>query len=109
MGLNACTTIGRALAAASLSVLAFSGQLLAGQSYDVVVYGATPAGVMAAVAAARQGLSVALLEPSGHLGGMTTGGLSRTDVGDEEVIGGLPLELYWRAGQYYDMRRHGQE
>ncbi len=85
------------------------GRLSASQDFDVVVYGATPAGVMAAVAAARQGLSVALLEPTVHLGGMATGGLNRTDVGLPEVIGGLPLEFYWRAGQYYEMDRHGHE
>jgi len=90
-------------------ILVFCGRLSASQDFDVVVYGATPAGVMAAVAAARQGLSVALLEPTAHLGGMATGGLNRTDVGKQEVIGGLPLEFYWRAGRYYDMDRHGQD
>jgi hypothetical protein len=90
-------------------ILMNCGWLSASQDFDVVVYGATPAGVMAAVAAARQGLSVALLEPTAHLGGMATGGLSRTDVGRQEVIGGLPLVFYWRAGQYYGMDRHGQE
>lgn len=49
-------------------------------SADVCVYGATPGGIMAAVAAARQGASVVLLEPSERIGGMTTGGLSRTDM-----------------------------
>ena len=98
-----------ALVLALFIVPAFCGKVSASQEFDVVVYGATPAGVMAAVAAGRQGLSVALLEPSAHLGGMATGGLSRTDVGRREVIGGLPLEFYWRAGQYYDMDRHGQE
>jgi hypothetical protein len=86
-----------------------SGRLFASQEFDVVVYGATPGGVMAAVSAARQGLSVALLEPTAHLGGMATGGLSGTDVTLYEVIGGLPLEFYWRAGQYYEMDRHGQQ
>ena len=94
---------------AALLLMATSGSLWAAQTYDVVVYGATPSGVMTAVAAGRQGLSVALLEPTAHIGGMITGGLNRTDIGKQEVIGGLPLELYWRAGQYYDMRRHGQE
>ncbi len=94
---------------ALLGTLLFGAQLSAAQNFDLVVYGATPGGVMAAVAAGREGLSVALLEPTSHLGGMATGGLSRTDVGKPEVIGGLPLEFYWRAGQYYDLERHGQE
>jgi hypothetical protein len=97
------------LALAVALLLLSPTSLAASQTFDVVVYGATPGGVMAAVAVGRQGLSVALLEPTTHIGGMTTGGLSRTDVGKSEVIGGLALELYWRAGQHYDMRRHGQD
>ena len=109
MRFTVSTAVRGPLAAALLLIVMSSGRLSAGQTYDVVVYGATPSGVMAAFAAGRQGLSAALLEPTGHIGGMVTGGLNRTDIGKQEVIGGLPLELYWRAGQYYDMRRHGQE
>ena len=47
-----------------------------------------------------------LLEPGAHLGGMATGGLSRTDFGKKEVIGGMALEFYWRVGMNYDMRRY---
>lgn len=59
---------------------------VAQQSYDLVVYGGTAGGVMTAVSGARQGLKTVLLEPGNHVGGMATGGLSRTDVGkrDEE-------------------------
>ncbi|MFN7930997.1 MAG: FAD-dependent oxidoreductase [Blastocatellia bacterium] len=71
------------------------------KKFDVVVYGGTAGGVMTAVAAAREGLSVALLEPTKHLGGMVTGGLSRTDFGKKEVIGGIALEFYQRAGKKY--------
>jgi hypothetical protein len=46
---------------------------------DVIVYGATPGGFCAAVAAAREGVSVILLEPTGHVGGVNTGGLSFSD------------------------------
>ncbi len=69
------------------------------KTFDVVVYGGTAGGVMTAVAAAREGLTVALLEPTKHLGGMVTGGLSRTDFGKKEVIGAIALEFYQRAGQ----------
>jgi FAD dependent oxidoreductase len=69
--------------------------------FHVVVYGGTAGGVMAAVSAAREGLNVAVIEPSKHLGGMVTGGLSRTDFGKKEVIGGLALEFYQRAGKKY--------
>jgi FAD-dependent oxidoreductase family protein len=74
--------------------------------FDLVVYGATAGGVMTAVAGARQGLRTVLLEPRGHVGGMATGGLSRTDVGKREVIGGLALEFYFRAGLRYEMPRY---
>lgn len=72
---------------------------------DLVVYGGTAGGVTTAVAGARQGLKTVLIEPRAHLGGMATGGLSRTDVGKREVIGGLALEFYWRVGERYEMRR----
>lgn len=77
--------------------------------YDLVVYGGTAGGVMTAVAGARHGLSTVLLEPGQHVGGMVTGGLSGTDVGKIEVIGGMALEFYWRSGRYYQMDRHLQQ
>src|ERR1041384_120385 len=83
--------------------------LTAAQKFDVVVYGGTAGGVIAAVSAAREGLKVALIEPGPHLGGMVSGGLSWTDVGKRDVIGGYALEFYWRAGRHYEMSRYGQE
>jgi hypothetical protein len=77
-------------------------------AWDLAVYGGTAGGVMTAVAAARHGLKTLLLEPRRHIGGMTTGGLSRTDVGKREVIGGLALEFYYRLGERYEMRRFNQ-
>jgi FAD dependent oxidoreductase len=79
------------------------------EKFDVVVYGGTAGGVIAAVSAAREGLKVALLEPGKHLGGMVSGGLSWTDFGRKEIIGGYALEFYWRAGKHYEMSRYGQE
>ncbi len=46
---------------------------------DVIVYGSTPGGYCAAIGAAREGASVILLEPTTHVGGMNTGGLSFSD------------------------------
>src|SRR5690606_20560841 len=43
-----------------------------------------------------------LISPSGHLGGMTSGGLGFTDTGNKEVIGGLAREFYQRIYQHYD-------
>jgi acetyl esterase/lipase len=71
------------------------------RAYDVVVYGGTAGGVVTAIAAAREGRRVALLEPRDHLGGMVSGGLGWTDYGKKEVIGGYALEFYRRAGRKY--------
>jgi thioredoxin reductase len=67
---------------------------LAAQEFDLVVYGATAGGVMTAVSGARHGLKAVLLEPGRHVGGMVTGGLSGTDMGKGEVIGGM---MSWTA------------
>ena len=83
--------------------------LYAQPTYDLVVYGGTAGGVITAVAAAREGLKVVLLEPGAHVGGMATGGLSRTDFGKKEVIGGYALEFYWRVGRKYDIGRYAQD
>ena len=74
------------------------------EHFDVVIYGGTAGGVICAVTAARQGLRVAVLEPGNHLGGMVTGGLSATDHGEKEVVGGYSLEFYKRLGRHY----HGE-
>jgi hypothetical protein len=66
------------------------------ESADVVVYGGTSAGVCAAVAAADAGASTLLLEPGAHLGGMTSGGLGYTDIGDPRVLAG-PAERFRNA------------
>jgi hypothetical protein len=69
--------------------------------WDVLVYGATAGGVMAAVAAAQRGARVLLAEPGQHIGGMTSGGLGYTDVGDRRVIGGLSARFYQAVAQHY--------
>jgi hypothetical protein len=79
----------------------------AAPKFDVVVYGGTAGGVIAAVSAAREGLKTALIEPGHHLGGMVSGGLSDTDFGRKEVIGGYALEFYARVGRHYQMSRYG--
>jgi hypothetical protein len=79
------------------------------RDFDVVVYGGTAGGVIAAVSSAREGLKTALLEPTNHLGGMVSGGLGFTDYGKKEVIGGYALEFYYRVGRHYEMSRFGNE
>ena len=71
-------------------------------SYDVVVYGGTSAGVIAAVQATDDGLSVVVVSPDKHLGGLTAGGLGWTDSGRKEAIGGLSREFYRRIGKHYE-------
>jgi hypothetical protein len=70
--------------------------------YDVVVYGGTASGIMAAVSAAREGKDVALIEQTTHLGGMVSGGLSYTDHGNIKVIGGMTKEFFEMAGRHYN-------
>lgn len=72
------------------------------ESADVIVYGGTAGGITSAIAAAREGSSVLLVEPGKHLGGMLTGGLSHTDYGDRAVIGGLAIEFYRRVAKKYN-------
>lgn len=68
---------------------------------DVIVYGGTSGGVIAAVEAARLGKSVTLIEPGRHLGGMSASGLGMTDNGSTETIGGLSREFYQRVYRFY--------
>ncbi|MDQ3813435.1 MAG: FAD-dependent oxidoreductase [Armatimonadota bacterium] len=68
---------------------------------DVCVYGGTSAGVIAAVQLSRLGKTVVIAEPSDHLGGLSSGGLSFTDIGNKKAIGGLSREFYRRTGQQY--------
>jgi hypothetical protein len=68
---------------------------------DVCVYGANAAGVIAAVHARSLGLTVVLLNPAWHVGGLTTGGLSFTDLGNKAAIGGRAREFYRTLGRHY--------
>ena len=68
---------------------------------DVCVYGATSAGIVAAIRAKVLGKSVALLHPGKFIGGLTTGGLGWTDYGRKHVIGGLAREFYKQVGEHY--------
>src|SRR5262249_44464877 len=71
------------------------------REFDVVVYGGTSGGVAAAVQAACMGKSVVLIEPGKHLGGLTSGGLGATDIGNKAAIGGLAREFYQRVRKHY--------
>jgi FAD dependent oxidoreductase len=70
---------------------------------DVCIYGATAAGVAAAVTARTAGARTTLVEPGTHVGGMVSGGLGWTDVGDSRVIRGFALRFYDEVARYYDV------
>lgn len=68
---------------------------------DVVVYGDASGGVISAVQVARMGKSVILVSQYGHLGGLTSSGLGFTDIGNDEILGGLAKEFYHRLYLHY--------
>ncbi|HEY9486708.1 MAG TPA: FAD-dependent oxidoreductase [Chryseosolibacter sp.] len=76
-------------------------------NFDVVVYGGTPGGFTAAIQAAKMGKRVALLEPSGHVGGILVNGLGVTDIDSQPkfqnsvAVGGLALQFYRRIAKHY--------
>lgn len=75
-------------------------------TYDVVIYGGTSAGIAAAVQVKRMGGSVVVVEPTERIGGLTTGGLGQTDIGNKAAIGGIAREFYERVQKYYQQPEH---
>lgn len=71
--------------------------------YEVVVYGATPSGIAAAVAAAREGQKAVIIEPLNIVGGMMSGGLSFSDSNQmaRESLGGIFEEIHLRIEEIY--------
>jgi hypothetical protein len=85
-----------------LAALLLSAAPSSAAEYDVVVYGGNASGVAAAVQARRMGKRVVLIEPSKHVGGLTSGGLGWTDSGNKAVVGGISREFYQRVKKHYD-------
>lgn len=85
----------------AFTAAAFPLNALSTPPADLLVYGGTAAGVITAYSAAKQGLHVVLLEPETHLGGMVTGGLSATDLGHFQIIGGYARAFYMQAAAHY--------
>ena len=100
----------RVIRGLSLSViflmLSHSGIFAQDKEYDVVIYGGTSAGIASAIQISRMGKSVVIIEPNHRLGGLTTGGLGQTDIGNKNVIGGISREFYQRIQKYYDNQGH---
>lgn len=79
-----------------------------GKNYkaDVCVYGGTASGVMAALAAEKEGSKVILIEPTRSLGGMTGGGINHLDWGKGETVGGSTYKILME-GLKEQKRAHG--
>jgi hypothetical protein len=73
---------------------------------DICIYGGTAAGVIAAYSAKKLGKSVIIIEPGKHLGGMVSGGLSATDIGNKIAITGLSRDFFRRLGKHYGKFEH---
>ena len=70
-------------------------------AYDVVIYGSSPAALTAAITARRLGKTAVIVSPETRIGGLTTGGLGQTDIGNKAAFGGLALQFYKDVADYY--------
>ena len=75
-------------------------------SADIVIYGSSPAAISAAIQARRMGASAIVVSPETRIGGLTTGGLGATDIGNKRAFGGIALEFYRDVAKWYDDERH---
>lgn len=69
--------------------------------YDVIVYGGTSSGVIAAYTAAKDGMKTALIERTSHVGGLTTSGIGNVDIGWPRTVGGYTAEFLRTVGAHY--------
>lgn len=83
--------------AAAAMLLSCSGP----REYDVCVYGGTAAAVTAAYSAAQMGMDVVVVSPDMQIGGMTSGGLGFTDIGNKQVVTGIARQFYRKVGRHY--------
>ncbi len=91
------------LASSVVALVVLSGPAGAAkpEAYDIVIYGGTASGVAAAVEARDRNKTVVLIEPGKHVGGLTSGGLGATDIGNKGAIGGIARDFYRRLGKHY--------
>lgn len=71
------------------------------QTYDIVIYGATSAGIIAGYTAIKMGKTAVVIATDEHIGGLSTGGLGQTDIGNKKAIGGQSHQFYRDLGTYY--------
>lgn len=91
----------RASIATLAAAVAYTPTSASEQEADIIVYGGTSAGIAAAIQAKRMGHSVIVVEPYEHIGGLSTGGLGQTDIGNKQVIGGIAREFYRGIRAHY--------
>ena len=90
------------LAAFGLAALApLAGHGANSVEADVVIYGSSPAAIAAAVQLKRMGTKAVVVSPERRIGGLTTGGLGQTDIGNKSAFGGIALEFYKAVAAYY--------
>ncbi|WP_026210428.1 FAD-dependent oxidoreductase [Flexithrix dorotheae] len=82
-------------------ILLFSSCQQKEYDYDLIVYGGTSSGVIAAYTGSMEGLKVLLVEPGKHLGGLSASGLGETDIGNKYTVTGLSRDFYRRLGKHY--------
>ncbi|MBC8126294.1 MAG: FAD-dependent oxidoreductase, partial [Gloeobacteraceae cyanobacterium ES-bin-144] len=86
----------------SILLLFLASSLTYGEkTYDLVIYGGSSAGIAAAVQVKKMGGSVIIIEPTQRIGGLTTGGLGQTDIGNKQVIGGIARNFYQDVKEWY--------
>ena len=73
----------------------------AAEEFDLVIYGSSPAAISAAVQAGRMGAKAVIVSPETRIGGLTTGGLGQTDIGNKSAFGGIALEFYRAVADWY--------
>ena len=94
------------LTAASLHPCAAAASRAVSVDSDIVIYGSTPAALSAAVQAKRMGRSAVIVCPETRIGGLTTGGLGATDIGNKAAFGGIALDFYKDVAKYYGNPDH---
>ena len=88
------------LVAVALSLTGTVAQAVT-HTFDIVIYGSSPAAISTAIQARRMGKSAVIVSPETRIGGLTTGGLGQTDIGNKKAFGGLALEFYTAVADYY--------
>ncbi|MGV3754042.1 MAG: FAD-dependent oxidoreductase [Verrucomicrobiota bacterium] len=88
-----------------------SATLISPKERDVIVYSGVPCGIAAAIHAAREGARVLLIEPTKHIGGLSTSGINTAESEHmlKWTIGGFADEFYGRLGKYYEETKAEQE